>query len=108
MNCFLIAAERGAARVQALVRLAEGLGYTVLYAADFAALNRDRAFTEARRPLVLVPEGEGAAEGAIQLARAEPSRALCSTSSCGPFPSASSGRASTTCSRTRATTSAKA
>nr|WP_254803830.1 hypothetical protein [Methylobacterium sp.]USU34604.1 hypothetical protein NG677_23850 [Methylobacterium sp.] len=76
MNCFLIAADRGEARVQALARLAQGLGYTVLYAADFAALHRNRAFMEARRPLVLVPEGQGATEGAIQLARMEPSRAF--------------------------------
>jgi len=76
VNCFLIAAERGTARVQALAELAEGLGYTVVYASDFSALHRDRAFNEARRPLVLVPEGQGAVEGAIQLARAEPSRAF--------------------------------
>ncbi|MCJ2082586.1 CpaE family protein [Methylobacterium sp. J-090] len=81
MNCFLIAADRGAARVQALAKHAQGLGYTVSYVADVAALHRDRTFAKARTPLVLMPEEAGAAPGAvaeaaIQLARAEQGRAF--------------------------------
>ena len=81
MNCFLIATDRGAARVLALAKHAQALGYTVSHVADVAALHRDRTFADSRNPLVLLPEEPGSAPGsaaqaAVQLARAEQGRAF--------------------------------
>ena len=76
MNCFLIAADRGDPRVRSLAKLVESLGYTLFYAIGIDALRMERSFTDARRPLVLVPDSSSGAlaEAALRLAQDEQGR----------------------------------
>ncbi|WP_375407964.1 CpaE family protein [uncultured Methylobacterium sp.] len=78
MKCFIIAADRGDSRVRSLAKIVESLGYTLSYATGIDVLRSERSFTDARRPLVLVPDlGSGAlAEPALRLAQDEQGRAF--------------------------------
>lgn len=78
MICFVVAARSDAAQVQALVRIAKGLGYAVVPVANVDVLRRDRRLGDGGRTLVLVPDlGAGVeAEAALRLATEEPARAF--------------------------------